>query len=218
MAILFKLLLFPALIFSTEEEAPNIEEHLLEVVTTKVQQECMSCRVELEILNKQVLEDISVPDQVIADHWKGQTNLLLKLGEESRLVTTKIRWKDKVVIAKRNIRQGKVLGKRDIKVIEKDVTFLQTPYLSSLKAAQGMAGRRLFKRGEILDESLLKQPIVVKFGQPLELVLKKGDLQVQMMGKARGAGAVGDRIPVFIGRTRTKVFAKILNKNQARVE
>jgi flagella basal body P-ring formation protein FlgA len=212
------LFLISSFLFSAEKEIPSVEKHLLQVVTSKVQQECGSCRVEMEILNKQVLEDISVPDQVIADHWKGQTNLLLKLGKESRLVTTKIRWKDDVVIAKKNIRQGKVLGKNDIKTVEKDVTFLQTPYLNSLKSAKGMTGRRLFKRGEILDESLLRRPIVVKFGQPLELVLKKGDLQVQMMGKARGAGAIGDRIPVFIGHTRTKVFAKILNKNQARVE
>ncbi len=215
----FSLLVFiSTFLFSTEKEVPNVEEHLLKIVTSNVQEECGSCRVEMEILNKQVLEDISVPDQVIADHWKGQTNLLLKLGEDSRLVTTKIRWKDNVVIAEKNIRQGKILKEDDIKIIEKDVTFLQTPYLNSVESAQGMAGRRLFKRGEILDESLLRHPIVVKFGQPLEIILKKGDLQVQMMGKARGAGAIGDRIPVFIGHTRTKVFAKILNKNQARVE
>lgn len=203
---------------SLEPQVPNVEDFLLKVVTKKVNEECGSCRVELEIMNKKILEDISVPDKVISDHWKGQTNLLLKLGEENRLVTTVIRWKDDVVVAGKNIRQGRVLGESDLRVVEKDVTFMQTPYINSLSKAKGMEGRRLFKRGEVIDESLLRKPLVVKFGQPLELILENGDLEIQMMGKARGAGAVGDRIPVFVERTRSKVFGKIINKNQVRVQ
>ncbi len=216
--IIFLLSLLISFSQASNVEVPDVEHHILKVVTERVKQECADCRVELEILNKNILEDISIPDQIIADHWRGQTNLLLKLGEDSRLVTTKIRWKDNVVIAGKNIRQGDVFATNDLRVVEKDVTFLQTPYLGSIDKAIGMTGRRLFKRGEIIDESLIRRPIIVKFGQPLEVILKNGDLEVQMLGKARGAGAIGDRIPVFIDRTRTKVFGKVISKGQVRVE
>ena len=199
-------------------EIMTVEKHLMKVIKEEVQKECASCQVQLDVHNKKVIEDIAIPDQVIADRWKGQTNLLLKMDGENRLVTVTIRWKDRVVVAKKNIKQGHLMQASDLRVVEKDVTYLKTSYLQEIKDVVGWTGRRIFQRGQIIDEDLLKKPIVVRYGQPIQLQLNDGALQLSMMGKARGAGAIGDRIPVFIANTRKKVFAEIIDKNTARLE
>ncbi len=196
----------------------DLKSHLQQVIQTEVAKECSSCRVDLTIHNEALLNDIAKPDRVIAEHWKGQTNLVLRLGDENRLITTTIRWKDNVVVAKNNIKQGDIIDLQDVRVVEKDVTFLKTPYLPKVEGAIGLTSGRVFQRGHVIDESYLKKPLVVRYGQPIRLVLDQGTMTLSMMGQAKGAGAIGDRIPVYIPDTRKKLFAKIVDKSTARVE
>lgn len=196
----------------------DVESHILKAVSEQVSKECSTCKVELRILNKKHIEDIAIPDRVFADYWKGQTNLVLQLGDKTRIVTTDIRWFDQVVVAKKNIKQGALIKKADLRQVDKDVTFLKKAYLQSPKQAIGFIGKRIFQRGQIIDEAMLKKPLVIRFGQPVKLQIKEGALDVIMIAKARGSGAIGDRIPVLIPSTRKKVFAKIINQNIVRVE
>lgn len=194
------------------------EKSILHTIAREVKKECETCKVELMIHNKELVNDVALPDLVMADHWRGQTNLALKLGEETRVITATIRWKDNVVVAKRNIRQGHRLSAEDLRVVEKDVTFLKTPYATSAKKVVGLESKRVFQRGHIVDETYLQKPIVVRYGQPIKLELSEGALNVLVVGQAKGAGAIGDRIPVVIADTKKKVFAKIIEKDKARME
>lgn len=217
---MIKILLFTIFVFQNAwaDKASMVEKHILKTVSAEVQKECASCQVELQILNKKIIEDIAIPDRVVADHWKGQTNLVLKLGDENRIVTAEIRWKDQVVVAKKNIRMGKLIDSKDLRVVEKDVTYLQTAYLNESQKAVGWLGKRVFQRGQVIDENMLKKPLAVKFGQPVKLELINGSLELVIQAKARGAGAVGDQIPVYIPKTRKKVTAKVIGGGRVRLE
>jgi flagella basal body P-ring formation protein FlgA len=199
-------------------ETSSVEVSLLKTIEEQVHKECQTCVVQMEILNKKVLEDIAVPDRVSSDHWKGQTNLLLQLGESSRIVTVNIRWMDKVVVANKNISQGQIIANEDIRVVEKDVTFLNTPYVQNTKQALGLAGKRVFQRGQIIDESMLKKPLAVLYGQTVKVQIHEGSLKVLMNGTAKGAGAIGDRIPIYVTETGKRLFGKIMSQNIVRVE
>lgn len=200
------------------EQIIDVESHLQKVVQEQVAKECGTCKIELFIHNKKILEDISVPDRVVADRWRGQTNMILQMGEENRIVTVTIRWHDNVTIAKKNIRQGQILAEQDLKVIEKDVTFLPTPYINNIENAIGWEPRKTFRRGQVIDEGYLKRPLVVKYGQPVRVMLEQGSLQLSMNGQAKGAGSIGDRIPIYLPDTKKRLSAVILEKGIVRVQ
>ncbi len=202
----------------SSEPGNSIEEHLAKVVQSEVAKECETCRVELFIHNKKILDDIAVPDKVIADRWRGQTNLVLQMGKDSRIVTVTIRWKDQVVVAKSNIRQGQLIEDRDVRTFEKDVTFQQTPYLNKVEDVVGWEPRKMFRRGQVIDEGYLKRPLIVKYGQNVKVTMDDGSLQVTMSGVAKGAGSIGDRIPVFLPETGKRLAAIILEKGIVRVQ
>lgn len=199
-------------------EVSEVSQYIYKTVQEQVNRICSTCRTEVIIHNEKILADIAKPDQIMADQWKGQTNLLLKLDRDTRIVTVTIRWMDDVVVAAKNIRQGHEIEKDDLAVVEKDVTFMKTAYLQNPKAAIGMSVQRIFSRGQVIDEGLIKKPIVVKYGQSIQLELIQGPLTLTTAGQAKGAGAIGDRIPIYIDRTKTKVQAEIIGKGKARVQ
>lgn len=203
---------------SAEQPAQDLQSHLVQVIEAQVSNECTSCSVDVQVHNPQAVDDIAIPDKVISDRWKGQTNLILKTGKENRVVTVTIRWQDKVVVAKKNIKQGQIIKASELRTVDKDVTYIKTAYANDIKNVVGMTGGRVFKRGQIIDEAVLRKPIVVRYGQPIKLFIDEGSLSLTMSGRARGAGAIGDRIPVFIPNTRKKLFAVIIDKSTARVE
>lgn len=196
----------------------DLQTYLDRLIANEVKKECQSCEVDVFIHNEAIVEDIAQPDQVIADRWRGQTNLILKMGQESRLLTVTIRWHDLVGVAKKNIKQGQILQKKDIAMVRKDVTFLQTAYANQLEDVVGLSVRRVFKRGQVIDESYLKKPLSIKYGQPVKVLLDEGSLQLVMPGLARGAGAIGDRVPVYLASTKKKVSAIVIDKNTVRIQ
>jgi flagella basal body P-ring formation protein FlgA len=186
-------------------------------IEREVRKECSTCRVSFQVTNPKLLEDVAVPDKVLADHWKGQTNLILFLGAEKRIVTADIRWFDQVVIAQDNIKIGDDLNEKNMLVQEMEVTYLQTAYARDLAGIKGLVSRKLFRRGQILDESQLKKPIVVRFGQPLKLRLHEQGLVLTLDARAQGAGAIGEDIPVFIPQTQKRIQARIVGAGQVEI-
>jgi flagella basal body P-ring formation protein FlgA len=214
------LLLVSALIYSHSLLAMtpiNASAVIKEAVVQAVHQECHSCRVEMKIMNSQILDDIAVPDRVIADHWKGQVNLVLELGEENRIITADIRWIDQVIVAKENIKMGEALTAKDLETTEQDVTFFQIPYARNMDHVIGLIGKRMFRRGQIIDESQLKKPIAVRYGQPIKAELVDGSLTLTIDGQAKGAGAIGEDIPIYLPNTRKKMQARIISEGLVRV-
>ena len=216
------LLLIFSITFSTipawSVGSDTLSVYLQKLIQTEAKKECPSCSVKLRVLNDKVVEDIAIPDQVIADYWKGQTNLILVYGGKRKIVTVDIRWMDQVAIATKNIRQGQVIADSMISMVEKDVTYLKTPYSNSAEHIQGLVTKRVFQRGQIIDEAMLKKPIAIRFGQPIKVEYRQGPLQLVMQGKSRGAGAVGERIPIYIPKTKKRMTAEILNHERVKVQ
>lgn len=194
-----------------------VEQWLIKAIGDEVKKECLSCRIDVKIFNPSLLENIHQPDRVVSDHWKGQTNLVLQMGEKNQLITVDIRWFDQVIVAKELIKQGHIIASDDLRVIEKDITFLTTPYVSDRAKVIGQTVRRIFHRGQILDETQLKKPVMVKYGQPLQIQIQQGSLKIAVDGVARGSGAIGDRIPVFIPNTKTRLQGEIISQGLVRV-
>ena len=198
---------------------PAFKKAVYDKVLADVQVECEKCDVKINYTQVFDFDEDDIVISVSGFNLKGNTTIFLESEKRGTVqVPAVIRWFDKVVVAKSNIRHGKIITNDDIKVINKDVTYISKAYIGSTEPVVGKIGKRLFKRGQIIDESLLKNPRVVRYGQPIKLLLDNGALQMTVTGKSRGSGSVGDLIPVMITKTKKKVMAKIVDKNSARIE
>lgn len=191
---------------------------IVDAVRNEVSKECSSCRIEVQFLSTQQMTEFTDPFEVRASNWRGQTEITIVSGDRGYKTEVYIRWIDKVVIADRNIKQGDAIGFDNVKKVEKDVTFFNKAYLRSPEAAIGLIAKRVFARGQVIEEDLLKKPNVVKYGQPIKVEFAEKTLTLTMHGQARGAGAVGDLIPVFIPNTKTSLQARIIDQNNVRIE
>lgn len=214
------------LIFSTRTARatfPLIEESLQKYVQEQVSKECETCKVKIffrDKLEETLASDLKIESvkNIQVANLKGETTIYFETEDKNYQISADLRWYDNVVIADSNVSHGTILSDRDLKLVEKDITFNTVHYLQDVNNANGMVVRRSFQRGHIIDENFLKRPNVVKYGQPLKLILDNGQLSMSVSAKARGAGAVGDVIPVLIGRTNKKVMAQIVDSATARME
>ncbi|MCB0377983.1 MAG: flagellar basal body P-ring formation protein FlgA [Bdellovibrionales bacterium] len=200
------------------EEGLAIQKQIRDVIREKVHTQCPTCRVEIEFIENIKASRDEAIKEVHPTHLKGESIVSYKQEGQINKIPVSIRWYDQVVVAKNNIIHGKTIEESDLAKVEKDITFNSIAYLQEPSQAIGMVGRRLFPRGQIVDLSQLKKPRLIKYGQPVNLSFAQGGLSLSMMGQARGAGVEGDRIPVIINGTKKKVMAKILSKNEVRVE
>ena len=214
LSLSFFLTLFPSTVLA---ESLCIKS-LSEAIEEKIQSECETCQVSLTNINQDLLKNLKKPFSVSSSHWKGNSVLEIKSQDQIVALPATIRWIDNVVVANRNIRQGHQISQKDVRRVKRDVTFLETPYPNTIDAAIGWEGKSIFKRGQVINEAMLRKPMVVKFGQPIKVELKTGSLVLQMQGQARGTGAVGDQIPVYMSRTQTQLSGKIISANKVTVE
>ena len=201
---------------------PTLEEAFQNFIQEKVNEECETCKVKMFFTNK-LTETVGETKweeikNIQMANLKGQTTVYFETKDKNYQLTADIRWYDQVVIADNNINHGSIINEGDLKTVEKDITFNNVPYIREAQKAHGMLARRSFQRGHFIDENFLKKPHIVKYGQPLKLILDSGNLSMTVSGKARGSGAQGDTIPVLITRTNKKVMAQIVDNTTVRME
>lgn len=79
----------------------------------------------------------------------------------------------------------------------------ETMHVGSLHAVRGRVAARDLKRGQVLRISDMAMPAVIRAGDPIALVLRRGQTLIKTNGIARNSGAIGDRIDVLTKQGRT---------------
>jgi len=103
---------------------------------------------------------------------------------------------DKVYVAARTLPRGHLLGEADLVEEERDVTRLVSGYISDKQQLVGQRLKSQLLAGRILTPRLLKADVAIRRGQSVTLIIRSGDISIQMGGKALTDGAVSQRIRV----------------------
>jgi flagella basal body P-ring formation protein FlgA len=114
----------------------------------------------------------------------------------SLYVPVKVSIYDKVVAAARPLTRGEVLQAGDLKLVERDLSQLQSGYFSDPAKVAGMEVTRTVAMDAALSNYLVKEPLQVRRGQRVSLIANSGGLEVRMAGEALADGAAGARIKV----------------------
>jgi len=122
--------------------------------------------------------------------WNGDTL------EQKSVVTAQVSVSRPVVVARRQLASGSVIGAEDVAVEDRAVTSAQVDALSDPAQAVSHQLRRGVQRGEPLRAVMLTAASTVRRGDRVKLRLEHGALVIETAGRAEEEGAEGQWIRV----------------------
>jgi flagella basal body P-ring formation protein FlgA len=122
-----------------------------------------------------------------------------------------------VLIATRDIAAGSRLRESDVKVETRRLEHPLSAYLLSITSLRGAATQSAIAAGEPLLTSLLSAEIVIKPGDSVRIRGESDAISINVIGEARGAGRVGDRIQVKNVQSGALLQAIVVDEGIVRV-
>ncbi|HEY9052435.1 MAG TPA: flagellar basal body P-ring formation chaperone FlgA [Gammaproteobacteria bacterium] len=92
--------------------------------------------------------------------------------------------------------KGHILRQQDINTIKANLARLNYGYFTDKNALIGKQTSRRISQTKILTPNLVKDPLLVKRGENVDLIAESGHYAIRMSGQAMMNGSRGDRIRV----------------------
>lgn len=135
----------------------------------------------------------------------------------SIFIPVKTRIYAKALVTKRFLNRGMMLTMRDVILREVDVSKLNQGFFTRRQEVIGKVLRRSLGQHQVIAARDIVMPPLVKRGQHVRIIAKKGSLRVTMVGVAMQPGQLGELILVKNMSSRKKIHAKVLNSKQVLV-
>lgn len=118
----------------------------------------------------------------------------------------------------RLIKRNAIIEPNDIQVMKR---WVRTPSLKSIAAADEIVGKRFVADigpDREIKRSMIKEPVLVKKGEMVRIVLDDGQMSLMAMGVAEEEGVDRQRIRVKNLSSQKVIFAKVVGEAFVRVE
>lgn len=106
---------------------------------------------------------------------------------------------EKVVVTTRPLTRLAPLGPEDLATVEREVSLLPGGFYRSPDALYGKLTSRVIGAGEVLTPALVQIPPLVRRGQQVTVVARRGALEVRQSGTALADAGLEQRIQVQTG-------------------
>jgi len=113
-----------------------------------------------------------------------------------------------VVTAATTIRRGAIISAADVQVVRQDISRLNDPY-PSIRMVVGLQAIRNIRAGRPLDASNVAPPPVVRKGQAVKILARRGALTISTRGVAIMDGRPGDFIRVKNISSNKLVYCRV---------
>ncbi|HWQ35103.1 MAG TPA: flagellar basal body P-ring formation chaperone FlgA [Blastocatellia bacterium] len=130
-----------------------------------------------------------------------------------------------VVVAARDVAAGTRARRDDFTILVRRLERPAASYIRDLNRLRGLTLRQAVARGEALVTEALTAEIIIRPGDAVRIIAqseaadeKSGCLQIVVEGEARGAGRIGERIPVRNKISGALLQAKVVDEGLVRVE
>ncbi len=111
-------------------------------------------------------------------------------------VPVTVRREQDVLVLARGVAAGEVLSAADIGSVRRDTARIAGAVLSDPQAAIGRVARRAMGAGSLLSAGDLVSPRIIRRGDSVALVSRRGGVEVRVAGKALADAGEADRVPV----------------------
>jgi flagella basal body P-ring formation protein FlgA len=129
-------------------------------------------------------------------------------GEPVRMlwITADVRIRACVLQAARRLPYGAVLGAGDLRETLADIRDPRASYIRQVEEAAGKVTRRVLMPGDLLVRDALSDPLAVRNGDTVRVLLNRADIRLVVLARAEQDGRLGQMI-----RVRNVDFASVLN-------
>ncbi|CUH95506.1 hypothetical protein P22_1577 [Propionispora sp. 2/2-37] len=122
-----------------------------------------------------------------------------------------------VVVAARSIAINEVIAPESIKYERVDIGRMAQGYITATDEVTGMLARRVISPGTPINKYMLDEPLAIRRGGLVTIIVRIGDLEVTTEGEALQSGSVGDLIRVRNSTSKRVVAARILDEKSVLV-
>lgn len=111
----------------------------------------------------------------------------------------------RVLVLRQPVAAGQVLAAGDLELVERDLARVAQGVLVDPEAAVGRVARRHLQAGSLLTTADLQAGKVVRRGDTVDLVTRRGTVEIRVQARATRDAAVGDTLQVENLSTRRVV-------------
>jgi flagellar basal body P-ring formation protein FlgA len=115
-----------------------------------------------------------------------------------------------VVVARKNLPRGSILGPDDLTMEKRDISRLHRGYMDETESAVGKELRQRMRRHEVLTPSQLETPVTIKRNNKVIIQASNKTVQIRMIGKALESGGIGQTIRVRNVNSNKEIDAKVI--------
>jgi len=122
-----------------------------------------------------------------------------------------------VPVAVNGLKQGKIITLEDLVMQEVDLTNVNAP-IYNLDELLGKRVRRSIRAGLPIEETYVDDPPLVKRGEIVTLMVRRGALELTAQGLARKDGILGEVITVRNTNSRKDILCRVAGPGLVQVE
>ncbi len=122
------------------------------------------------------------------------------------------------VVAGRYLNSGTTLGPGDITIVSKWVDRSPRDVHTNPDEVLGKVLRTSVRKNCDIKDSMLRNPMLVKTGDLVRIVLMKGALHMATIGISEQNGAIGDIVKVKNASSNKSVYARVVDESVVRVD
>ncbi|KTD50606.1 flagellar basal body P-ring biosynthesis protein FlgA [Legionella rubrilucens] len=122
-----------------------------------------------------------------------------------------------VLVARRNLIRGTVIGEGDVQLVPMDISQLKQGYFSDLTQVAGQVATYTIYQGSPIQPRSLGNQILIHKGQQVSIQAISESFKITMMGVALNDGALNDVIRVKNITSKKTVEGRVSGKSEVRV-
>jgi len=122
------------------------------------------------------------------------------------------------VVAGRYLSRGTTLGPGDVTTVSRWVDRTIRDVLTHPDEVIGKVLRTSVRKNFEIKDNMLRNPLLVKTGELVRIVLMKGALHMATIGISEQNGAIGDIIKVKNASSNKSVYARVVDESVVRVD
>ena len=122
-----------------------------------------------------------------------------------------------------SVRENEVLSAGKIKFVERDLSLVEEGELSDKlfelrESPARYAARRDLPRGAFIRDQDISPVKGLKAGEEIRIVFRKGNVRLEMAGRANRSGDIGDAVPVYLRNTQKRFIGIVTGPSEVEVE
>ena len=130
-------------------------------------------------------------------------------------VKTTNRGTQQVLIFNKAMNAGDIIAAEDLSYAELDVKYNSSALVKGPELAVGKTLKWPIRQGGLVRDQDLQNPIIIKKGDPVDVIWRSQTVSLTMTGIAQKDGAAGDLIPIENPTSKKTIEARITGMGQA---